>query len=254
MPSLWFVVPLHGRRQLAAICLRQLRRTCDELTTLGIYATAVVIADRQNLRDMRGRIGKDMLGFGTVERDNRFVSRRFNDGLQLACDPRHNPQPADFVVPCGSDDWVDSLIFTHLPNPDTVLCFQRLSFVREDGLEMTTRFLGYPGGAGIRIYPRQIIEQAGYRVADEDRPRGCDTSILYNARARVPGLQIAYREIDPRQIVDWKTDGANLNPYDTLSRHRMESASDPFEELVGFYPDAALDEMAAHYRRVQVAA
>lgn len=27
--GLWFVVPVHGRLQLAAICLQQLRRTCD---------------------------------------------------------------------------------------------------------------------------------------------------------------------------------------------------------------------------------
>ena len=33
MSSLWFVVPAHGRLELAAICLRQLRRTCDRSPT-----------------------------------------------------------------------------------------------------------------------------------------------------------------------------------------------------------------------------
>jgi hypothetical protein len=110
-----------------------------------------------------------MLGFGTVERDNRYVSRRFNDGIQLACDPRYNPHPADYVVPCGSDDFVDWRIFTRLPMKDTVLGFQRISFVREDGMEMTTRFLNYVGGCGIRVYPRQVVEQLGFRPGDEDR-------------------------------------------------------------------------------------
>jgi len=254
MPSLWFVVPIHGRRQLAAICLRQLRRTCDALTEHGIAASAVVIADRSNLRDMRGRLD-NLLGFGWVERDNQFVSRRFNDGIQLACDPRHNPHPADYVVPCGSDDWLDWRILAPLPDANTVLGFQRVAFVREDGAEMTTRFLNYPGGCGIRVYPREVMEQVGYRPADEDRARGCDTSILYALQREIPGLRIEHRVTDPRQIVDWKTPGANLNPYETLRRHKQDSEPrDPFEALQGVYPDEALKEMAAHYGRVAVAA
>lgn len=253
MPTLWFVVPVHGRRQLAAICLRQLRRTCDALTEHGIHATAVVIADRSNLRDMAGRL-ENMLGFATVERDNTFVSRKFNDGIQLACDPRHNPRPADYVVPCGSDDWVDWRILTRLPQPDTVVGFQRIAFVREDGREMTTRFLNYPGGCGIRVYPRQVMEQVGFRPADEDRARACDTSILYNVQRAIPSLRIEHQETDPVQIVDWKSPQANLNPYETLRRHRLEATCDPFDALTGVYPDDALEEMAAHYGRVAVAA
>jgi hypothetical protein len=38
--SLWFVVPAQGRFFLTAICLRQLRRTCDALTENGISAVS----------------------------------------------------------------------------------------------------------------------------------------------------------------------------------------------------------------------
>ena len=41
------------------------------------------------------------LGFGTIRRDNRFLARKYNDGLQLACDPSVNPRPADYAVPMG---------------------------------------------------------------------------------------------------------------------------------------------------------
>ena len=91
MPSLWFVVPAHGRRQLASICLRQLRRTCDALIENGVDATAVVVADDANLDTARD------LGFGWVKRDNRWLSRKFNDGIQMAMDKTHNPRPADYV-------------------------------------------------------------------------------------------------------------------------------------------------------------
>lgn len=53
MSSLWFIVPAHGRAQLARICLGQLRRTCDALNAEGIAATAVVIADDENLDTAR---------------------------------------------------------------------------------------------------------------------------------------------------------------------------------------------------------
>ena len=71
MPSLWFVVPAHGRLELARICLTQLRRTCDELTHHGIDASAVVVADDDNIETA------DDLGFAWVKRENRFLSRKF---------------------------------------------------------------------------------------------------------------------------------------------------------------------------------
>lgn len=253
-PRLWFVVPVHGRIALAQICLRQLRRTCDALTAEGIDASAVVIADHSNL----GQLG-DTFGFATVVRDNRFLSRKFNDGIQLALDPRFNPDPADYIVPCGSDDWVDHRLFLDLPDERTVVGFQRMSFVREDGQEISTTILDYRGGSGIRIYPRQLLEPAevGYRPADEDRARACDTSILTNlSRYHGDHLHVDHRHLHDRQIVDWKTTGTQLNPYEAVVRARRSSVHlDPFVELAGVYPDESLEEMRAHYSlQVEVAA
>ncbi len=242
-PSLWFVVPAHGRRQLATICLRQLRRTCDALQENGVDATAVVIADDENLDTARE------LGFGTVRRDNRFLSRRFNDGIQLALDKRYNPRRADYVVPCGSDDFVDWRLFTDLPSQDTLLAFPNLSFVREDGQELRAVRLDYPGGAGIRVWPRKLLERVGFRPAAEDLRRGCDTSMLVNVdRELASGLKVEYRDTDPRQIVDWKSHGQNVNPYDTVAtRWRGETLGNPWDALEDMYPSDALESMAAHY-------
>jgi hypothetical protein len=247
--SLWFVVPAHGRLELTAICLRQLRRTCDALTDDGIEATAVVIACDENLDTARE------LGFGTVERDNTFLSRKFNDGLQLACDPRYNPRPADFAVPCGSDDWVDHRIFLELPEAGSVLGFQRLSFVSPDGKEITATQLDYVGGCGIRVYPRQVLKRTGYRPADEDRYRACDTSILTNVQKAYPTVRVLHREIDPRQIVDWKSPSEQVTPYENIfRRHRGSKRSDPFRVLRDVFPAQALDEMREHYSRQLVTA
>lgn len=127
--------------------------------------------------------------------------------------------------------------------------FPRLSFVREDGLEITTTELRNQGGCGIRIYPRQLMVPLGYRPADEDRKRGCDTSILVNLiRAHGNLMQIEHRHLHDRQIVDWKSPTEQLNPYQQVgARHRLREPLDPFTALAGVYPDMALEEMQAHY-------
>jgi glycosyltransferase involved in cell wall biosynthesis len=248
MPSLWFIVPAHGRAKLAAICLRQLRRTCDALTEHGVEAAAVVVADDENSDTARE------LGFAVIPRANHFPSQKFNDGIQLALDERFNPRPADYVVPLGSDDWVDWRLFRQLPPVDTMVGFQKACFVEEDGRTMWQCHLANEGGSGIRIYSRQIMQHAGFRPADEDRRRGCDTSMLVNLR-RACRFQVVHRRLDPRQIVDWKSPGQNLNPFRAVAaRWRPRNPSDPFEDLVGIYPDEALEEMQAHYASELVAA
>lgn len=242
MPSLWFVVPAHGRAELARICLTQLRRTCDQLEQEGVRASAVVIADDENL------ITAHALGFATVERDNRWLSRRFNDGIQLALDPRHNPAPADYIVPCGSDDWVDHRLFLDLPDDRTMVGFQRLAIVREDGRELAVRQLTNPGGSGIRIYPRALMEPLGFRPADEDRRRACDTSILTNLGRYWTGrMRIMHHHLHDHQIVDWKSPTEQLNSYETLAVYRAAAVADPFTVLAEHYPAVALEEMRALY-------
>jgi hypothetical protein len=251
VPSLWFCVPVFGRIELASICLRQLRRTCDALIEAGVDASAVVVGDEMDLAELR----PDELGFGEVERDNAFTSAKFNDAIQLATDPEYNPRPADYVVPCGSDDWVDWRLFVKLPKPDTIIGFQRVGFVREDGREISTHHISYPGGAGIRIYPQEIVAAIGHRPADEDRRRGCDTSILTNVRRVLRHeVHVHHRYLHDFQIVDWKTEGEQLNTLAYVSRHfRPLAVADPFEVLRGVYPDEALEDMQRHYAREAVA-
>jgi hypothetical protein len=305
--SLWFVVPAHGRAELARICLTQLRRTCDALEREGIRATAVVVADDANLTTAR------RLGFGTIKRDNSFLSAKFNDGIQAALDPhltdppdgyghyevtgdrkfrghtkgarftvKLNPfaerravdrgdivllsreritfqnftppdgwdgPPADFVVPMGSDDWIDHRILLTLPGDKTVVGFQRLSFVREDGRELRTAVAAYTGGCGMRIYPRNVFAANQYRPADEDRTRACDTSILVNtSKANGGHLNVVHADKHDHQIVDWKNPAEQINAYAGVIRQWGRGpAVDPFVALAGIYPREALTEMAAFY-------
>lgn len=246
MPSIAFCVPVHPLRvRLAAICLRQLRRTCDALIDEGVMASAVVVSDRETIDEL-DPLG---LGFATVERDNYFLGRRYNDAIQLATDPAHNSNPADYVVPFGSDDWADYRLFLEpLPAQNEIQGFQQVCFVSEDGRSLSTTFLGYEGGCGIRIIPRQLVAPLGYRPADEDRPRGCDTSILANLRRYHAGaLKIKHLHLHDRQIVDWKSAEGQLNSYPVVTSHRSTEIPEPFDALADLYPESALDEMREHY-------
>jgi hypothetical protein len=208
-----------------------------------------VVAEDENLDTARE------LGFGTIWRNNGYLSRKFNDGIQLALDPAHNPHPADYVVPFGSDDWADHRLFLDLPAPDTMVGFTRIAVVREDGRELATRHLNYTGGCGIRIYPAALMRPLHYRPADEDRARACDTSILTNLQRHHTGnMRIEYGWLHPYQIVDWKSPSEQMNSYDALTGYKAEQLVDPFEALAEYYPADALDAMRSHYDRQLVAA
>jgi hypothetical protein len=243
LSTLWFCVPVHGRFDMTRVCLRQLRRTCDSLTDHGVEASAVIVGYDENLDTARE------LDFGIVERNNRALSRKYNDGIQLACDPAYNRRPANYVVPCGSDDWVDYRLFLDLPARDTLVGFKRLMFVRPDGREIMETQVDYPAGCGIRIYPRWLMKLCGYRPGEEDRNKACDTSILMNLQRIRPNLIIEERNSDARQIVDWKSDDEEqVTTFGAIVlRHRPKRAGDPFQVLRDIYPDEALEEMRALY-------
>ena len=175
------------------------------------------------------------------------MARKYNDGLQLACDPSVNPRPADYAVPMGSDDWIDYRILLRPPPRDAVLGFRQVAFVDESGRELTETELRYEGGVGIRVYPRQLLEPSGYRPADEDRKRACDTSILYNAkrnyrRQHERDFRVLYGDLHaapdrgleiPRRAAERLLDRRPSPP-------RASRSAIPFQMLDGLYPAEAL--------------
>lgn len=238
MTRVWFIVPVFGREELTRVCLRQLARTCAGAAEHGVDATAVVIGD-----DSSVDLAED-LGFATVRRDNKHLGRKFNDGYQLACDPAYNPAPADYCVPCGSDDWVDPVIFQRLPG-EAIGVFRQIAVVNEDRTELMRLRVGYKGGAGIRIIPRWLLERCGYRPADEDRKRAIDTSTLDGMYRTLGRRMPAMIDLDVHalQIVDWKSRGQQLNTYSMLRGYRRGAESEVWSAVGEWFPAEAVEEM-----------
>lgn len=241
---IWFVVPVHGREALTKVCLRQLKRTCDTLSTNGTEATAVVIGTGKSLT------AASSLGFATVKRDNTQLGRKFNDGYELACSPEYNSEPADYVIPCGSDDWIDWRIVN--PVPHRIVCFKQMAIVNEERDQLARILVRYQGGAGIRIIPRLLIEtrkltqdENVWRPAVEHDRRGIDTGTLYGILGTHGRDRIVYRDVHSLQIVDWKSSDQQLNSYARLRGYRRGDTTDPFDVLADVYPAEALEEMHA---------
>ena len=246
MRSLWFVVPAAGRLEMAAVCLRQLARSCAALTAGGLRSSAVVIADDETLEVAEG------LGFATVRRENRPLGRKWNDGYQLA-----GEAGVDFVVPFGSDDWIDpqAILAAPLPEPGEIRCFMRSAVVREDGRRLARLNIQYPSGGacvqgdGIRIIPTAVLEPCGFRPAEEDRDRAIDSSV-WRTLARSAKPRYTYFDLHPLQIVDWKSgDGWQLNSYADCQRFREgPELTDPFAAVAEVFPAGSVDEMRGVYR------
>lgn len=234
MRTLWFVVPAHGRVDVARVCLRQLRRTCDALTTAGaIRASAIVIATDENLEVARE------CGFGTIERANRPLGRRWNDGFEMA-----GLNDVDYVVPCGSDDWIHPSLLDVLPGDNEIRCARLTSVVSENRRHLAVLRIPYEGGDGIRVYPTSMLKACGYRPIEEDRDRAMDTSLLNGVkRANRRAPRFIYHDAHELQIVDWKT-RENMNSYAACLVYLEGAERDPWTSLHGLYPTEALREMA----------
>lgn len=242
MNRLLFVVAAHGRLPLAAVCLRTLRWTCDELMAAGTPASAIVVACDENLDVARE------LGFGTVERDNDSVSRRFNDGIQLALDPTYNPRPATHVCTIGSDDWIDPAVLLTLPAPNEIMTFREISLVREDAGEISVASLGRLGW-GIRVYPRELLARTAipFRPAAEDLRNGCDSSVYAGVLAGMVRPRIVYGDRHDRQVIDWKSDGRQIHHYASVTVRARDRHADPFDGLDLIYPPASVAAMREVY-------
>jgi hypothetical protein len=201
-------------------------------------ATAVVVACDENLELAREQ------GFGTVERDNEQLGRRYNDGYQAAAQ-----LGAEFVVPIGSDDWIDPLLITGKElDPEMIRCFHWCAMMSDDGTELMTVNVKYDGGLGIRVIPVGLLEPFGYRPAPEDLKRAVDTGTLKALRRQHPRLGLDWYDCHPFQLVDFKTPGANLNPYEYVRMHKELAYDQPFDVLASRYPADLVDDMRRVYQ------
>lgn len=241
-----FVVPVHGRHELAEACSRQLARTCAQLRAAQVDAAAVLVGDDGFFDRLAGE-----LGFGWVRAANRPLGAKWNDGIEFTC----RDGGADYVVPLGSDDIVDHRLFLGSWKRDEIVCARQSAVVSPDGDRLAELRIPYQGGDGVRMLPRLVLERARFRPAADERDRAIDGS-MSDRLAERPGarLRYVYRDLHPLQIVDWKTAGrSQRNSYDSCLDYAVTEHVDVFERVAEFFPEFVA-EVRALYPAASVAA
>jgi hypothetical protein len=241
-PSLWFVVPAHRRYKLSAACFQALAHTCRQLAALDVDASAVVVADDDNLAAARDA------GLATVRSANQPLGRRWNDGYEYAGAHR-----VDYVVPFGSDDIIDAhAVADGLPGPTEITCFRRSAVVSPDGGRLAELEIPYPGGDGVKIIPAGLMSSFGYRPLHDSRARAMDGSMMERFTRAGIRPTFAYRDRHPLQIVDFKSDADQLTGWDALvASFATDVHDDPFSRLADVYADGVLAPIQALYSRGQ---
>ena len=228
MTILYFVTPAWQRFELTAICLEQRRLVIEELAKHGIEARQVVVADDENLDIARG------LGFETVERDNTWLGRKFNDGQEWA--GKHG---ADWIVPIGSDSWVDPRYFLPLPHPSRTGSSHMYAPVQPDRLAILR--VGQVG-AGPHLFHRSSMLRSGFRPAPDRISRNTD-HLTIKGLDRPP--RWVWHDVHPLQYVGFRVPPF-ITQYDRLLfRWGVSERLDPFDALREHYPGDLVDRVEA---------
>lgn len=239
------VSPAWRRFAVTRLALAQRAHLCGVLAGRGHEATSVIVADDDNL-DIASE-----LGFHTVERDNEFLGRRFNDGVEWAC----RQWEADVVVTIGSDDWMHPDCFDRMPlgqalprvptdaEPTVVQSFPPGPEVVA-GRTITLVDLGSGRGRVCRarnrhgvipwLIHRAALEPSGFRPIPETQQKGIDGALI-------AGLNCSPEWVfhDPHDVarVDFKSD-TNLNSFALIAGAIGDGPelADPWALLAEHYP------------------
>lgn len=216
--TLWFVTPAWKRFALTAVVLDQRLDVMQALAEQGIEARCVVIADDNNLDLARER------GFDIVEAPN-VVSDKFNSGMAYA-----GEQGAEWIVPIGSDSWID---------PDYFMGLHRgVTRTSQFYCHVTADLLGEArirkvGGAGPYVFHRSVLEPSGFRPAQSGLMRHVDSSTL----AGLGPLIFRPFHRHPFQYIGFRQE-PYITSYASLMRlHGVREHTDPWAILARHYPE-----------------
>lgn len=214
---LYFVTPAYQRFELSAVCFDQRRHVIETLAERGIDARCVVVADDENLDLARDR------GFDTVEHPN-VVSDKFNAGMAYA-----GAQGAEWIVPIGSDSWIDPAYFLGL-HSGAVRTSQLYCHVTADRLgEARVR---RRAGAGPYVLGRRHLEPSGFRPAKSGLMSHVDSSTI--AGLANPVFGNFHRH--PFQYIGFRV-APYITSYESLMRAwGVREHADPWAILASHYP------------------
>lgn len=222
MPSLLFITPVWQRFELTEIVLKTRRRICDELREHEIDADSVIIGNDDNIDIATA------LDFKVVERDNEYLSRKFNDGYEYAVRNSY-----DYVYPVGSDSILTADQFIGQVGNELPIASHYYTMINSSGEERIDVQIKVPGGIGPLIVPVDLLRNCP-RPIQEDLHRGCDNAARQTfLRA---GHEILTRECHQWEHVAFQSGVTQITDYERIRRVYQ---ADEYEIDNGVFPEIA---------------
>ena len=230
MTTLMFVTPAWQRYEMTAICLEQRKRVIEALAGHGIEAHQVVIADDENLDIARG------LGCATVEAPN-VVASKFNDGMEYA-----GKNGADWIVPIGSDSWIDPAFFLPIPDVTVTRTSALYAAVQHHRIAQLVVSPKNPDHmAGPYVFHRSLLEPAGFRPSAEDSVMVDTSTVSGIVRATGKGVPWKTHDVHPFQYVGFRVEPMMTSYHSLRRRWLVRERPDPWHVLRRYYPADLVD-------------
>lgn len=224
---IFFVTPAYQRAELSAVCFEQRERVIDHLADRGIEARCVVVADDENADIATA------LGFDVVRTPNDWLGRKFNDGIEHAC-----RNGATWVVPIGSDSFIDPAYFLPLPAPGVIRTSQLYAPVESERLAIT-RVAHPTNPAGPHMFTADLLTKAKYRPMPDEINRDTDSNTV---RSLWP-FEWEYKDVHELQYIGFRAPPFITQYASLWKRWGVAEHRDPWERLAQHY-DADLVERA----------
>lgn len=222
---------------MSEITFAQRKVVCNQLAEAGIKADCVVIADDENLD-----IAKQY-GFHTVEQNNEYLGRRFNDGHEFA-----GKSGFDFAVPVGSDMFLDSALFVGLQDKFTITNYYAV--VKVGGVSIATLTVDW---GILQIIPTRLMKSLEFRPCAEEVIRGCDTFTRRRIKNQVPGkiLEMVNKKVHQYECVSFQSK-QQVTSFDGLVNTYKANVftNEPGQVLAPlrkWYSEALVDEIQSYY-------
>lgn len=227
---IYFVTPAWRRFDLTRVVLEQRKRAVDFLSERDVEARCVVVADDRN-----ADIAEE-LGFEALRRPNYALGRRFNDGIQYAAD-----HGAEWVVPIGSDSFLDPAYLFPLPKPHALRTSTLYAIAEPARMGRNPARLGRlkvnGNGVGPYMIPAAHLPTSKRPSVDSKR-RGIDSSTLRGLRY---GWLPEFVDLHPWQYVGFRS-YPQMNSYGKLYRKLgVEQEHEVAERLSEHYPADLVD-------------
>ena len=228
MTSLWFVTPAFGRYGLTDVCLDERRWVADYLAEKGIDVHCIVVAADDNLDIAR------TYGFDAFRRNNDWLGRKFNDGMQYAAE-----HGAEWIVPIGSDSWIHPDYFLPLPPTHRTRTSKKYSIVSASKLgELKVG----QNGAGPYVFHRSLLGKAKFRPSADKINKGVDHSTIRG----LPGIAWEFKDVNTHQYVGFRG-RTHISGWNTLWKHWGKAIHENhWKVLENYYPVRLVDKIRSN--------